>query len=604
MILDRLKERLNAWRDDGLYREMHCLESPMQSEIINQGKGFRVFSSGNYLGLANHPRQKAAMREAVENYGVGTGASHLVVGYTKQHQAAEEAFASACGFESAMLFSCGYMANVGIQQALLSRNDVVYQDRLNHASLLDGARLSGAKLKRFRHLNYVELEQMLRADGLKSKLVVSDTVFSMQGDEADLKILSQLRKKYGFFLIVDDAHGMGVVGQNGRGSLNKAGLSAKDIDLYVCPLGKAFGSFGAVVMGTVMVIDALRQFTRSYVYTTAMPAAMASAAKEALQIMQEESWRHKRLLELITYFKKSAKKNGIQLLPSDSAIQAFVVKGAEACCRVSKKLLQAGFLVTAIRQPTVPAGSEQLRFTLNVGQTENDIDALMAVIAEKPTLVLLPGLSFDDRIFQPFQALCESKFNVQAINYESITDQDCSLDEWFDCFIEKMPARAHYVGWSVGGLFAWKLAEKMPEKVISILSFASTPKFLEEENWPGVTKKDFAPFEQGSPEKMQRRLGQLCLQDAKLLKDFQLQQPYKSWSLGLRALKKWDMRAWIEKTSIPLLLVFSEKDALLPSRQLQKKFDKSRVLPQAEHACIYTHPGMCHALLLEFLSEY
>lgn len=381
MILDRLQARLSSWHDDGLYRPLHELQSPMQADVINSGKNQRVFCASNYLGLANHPRLKKAMIAATEKMGVGTGASHLVVGHHALHKAAEDAFATQFGFESAMLFSCGYMANLGIQQALLNRNDVAYHDRLNHASLLDGARLSGAKLKRFRHLDYAQLEQQLQQDSRSSQFVASDTVFSMRGDKADLSALVALRKKHGFFLLLDDAHGVGVVGNEGRGSLDKAGLTARDVDILVCPLGKAFGSFGAMVMGERCVIDALRQFSRSYVYSTAMPAALAAVAKESLQVMQDEPWRHARLRELIAYFKKTAQHYSLSLLPSDSAIQAFVVGDTQRCSQLADYLQEKGFLITAIRKPTVPVGEEQLRFAINVGQTEADIDALLATLA-------------------------------------------------------------------------------------------------------------------------------------------------------------------------------------------------------------------------------
>lgn len=379
MILDRLQVRLASWRNEGLYRQLHQLQSPMQPTVVNRGKEQRVFCASNYLGLANHPQQKAAMVQAIEQYGVGTGASHLVVGYSELHQQAEMAFARYYGFESAILFSCGYMANVGIQQALLSRHDTVFHDRLNHASLLDGTRLAGATLKRFRHRDYDQLESLLKES--PQALVASDTVFSMQGDEADCRKLANLRQQYGATLLLDDAHGVGVMGTAGRGSLSQYGLTAADVDLYVCPLGKAFGSFGALVMGAEKTIDALRQFSRSYVYSTAMPAALAAVAAEALQIIQDEAWRHGRLRELIAYFKQAAIKSGVELSPSDSAIQVLVVGDNAKCCALSDRLLQAGILVTAIRQPTVPAGSELLRFTLNVGHTENDIDELMQVLA-------------------------------------------------------------------------------------------------------------------------------------------------------------------------------------------------------------------------------
>lgn len=369
MILERFNERALAWQQAGLQRQV----SPVADDQ-------RVFCSNNYLGLADHPRLKQAMITATEKYGVGTGASHLVVGYTKQHQQTEQAYAQAFGFEAAMLFSCGYMANVGVQQALLSRHDVVYHDRLNHASLLDGARLSGAKLQRFHHLDYDHLESLLQR---KNGLVVTDSVFSMQGDQADLNRLVQLRQHHGFTLMVDDAHGVGVVGRNGQGSLQQAGLTAQDVDILVCPLGKAFGCFGAVVFAKQTVIDALRQFSRSYIYTTAMPAAMAAVAQEALAVVQQESWRHARLQELIQYFKQTAKQHGVVLLPSDTAIQALVTGSVESCCRLSEVLAKSGFKITAIRQPTVPVGSEQLRFTLNVGQSESDIDRLMQVIEQE-----------------------------------------------------------------------------------------------------------------------------------------------------------------------------------------------------------------------------
>ncbi len=385
MLIDRLEKRLTDWREEGLYRDLHELQSPMQAQVLNKGCEQRVFCSSNYWGLANHPKQKQAMIKAIEQYGVGTGASHLVVGYGELHRQAEKAFADYYGFESAILFSCGYMANIGVLQALLTREHTSYQDRLNHASLLDGAQLAGAKLKRFRHLDYDHLESMLACDDAPS-LVASDTVFSMQGDEADCERLKNLCRQYGATLLLDDAHGVGVVGKDGRGSLVKWGLTADDVDLYICPLGKAFGSFGAMVLSDEKTVKALRQFSRSYVYTTAMPAALAAAAKQALQIMQEETWRHNRLQELIAYFKERAAHCLIPLKPSNTAIQVLPIGDTQRATQLAHFLLKTGFLVTAIRQPTVPAGSELLRFTLNVGQTEKDIDELMDAIQSGMTM--------------------------------------------------------------------------------------------------------------------------------------------------------------------------------------------------------------------------
>jgi 8-amino-7-oxononanoate synthase len=355
-------------------------------EPLVDGRRVVNFCSNDYLGIAGDVRMAAAMQAATANWGVGAGAAHLVTGHTHEHHALEEELADFTGREAALLFSTGYMANVGAITALAARGEVVLQDRFNHASLLDGARLSGARLQRYAHADALEAARLFDDAEGKASLIATDGVFSMDGDLAPLPQLAKLAAQHDAWLLVDDAHGLGALGARGGGCLELAGLDATQVPLLVGTLGKAFGSFGAFVAGPRDVIDLILQRARSYIYTTAMPPAVAAATRAALRIVIEEGWRREQLGSLIARFRSGAAQRGLPLLPSSTAIQPILLPGAARCMAASQYLLERGFLVSAIRHPTVPAGTERLRVTMSAGHTvqqvESLLDALQACIAQ------------------------------------------------------------------------------------------------------------------------------------------------------------------------------------------------------------------------------
>ncbi|MEO8315126.1 MAG: 8-amino-7-oxononanoate synthase [Pseudomonadota bacterium] len=369
--LDEAQQRRRRRAVDGFASAGSILEP------IVDGKRLINFCSNDYLGIAGDVRLIAAMQSAASKWGAGAGAAHLVTGHTHEHQALEEELAAFTGREAALLFSTGYMANVGVITALAARGEVVLQDRLNHASLIDGARQSDARLQRYDHADAVDAAWLLQAAEGKVSLVATDGVFSMDGDIAPLTQLAALAAQHDAWLLVDDAHGLGVLGANGRGSLEQAGLDATQVPLLVGTLGKAFGSFGAFVAGSRDVIDLILQRARSYIYTTAMPPAIAATTRAVLKIVIEEGWRRERLAALITRFRNGATQCGLPLLPSTTAIQPVMLPGAARCLAASHFLMERGFWVSAIRHPTVPAGTERLRVTISAGHSETQIDALI-----------------------------------------------------------------------------------------------------------------------------------------------------------------------------------------------------------------------------------
>jgi 8-amino-7-oxononanoate synthase len=340
------------------------------------------FCSNDYLGLAGDARLVEAMRVAASRWGAGAGAAHLVTGHTAEHHALEEELAAYTGREAALLFSTGYMANVGVITALAARGEVILQDRLNHASLIDGARQSDARLLRYAHADANAAARVADEHSAAFSLLVTDGVFSMDGDIAPLADLASLARRHAAWLLVDDAHGFGVLGATGAGSVQAAGLTADDVPLLVGTLGKAAGSFGAFVAGDREVIDLILQRARSYIYTTALPPAVAAATRASLAILREESWRRERLGALIARFRAGAVKRGLPLAPSATAIQPVMVPGAAQCLAASQSLLERGFWVSAIRHPTVAAGTERLRVTLSAGHSEAEVDGLLDALAD------------------------------------------------------------------------------------------------------------------------------------------------------------------------------------------------------------------------------
>lgn len=380
VLAAELEERRRA----SLIRGRRLLASPQSARVVLDGRECLAFSSNDYLGLANHPEVIASFRRAADEYGVGSGASHLICGHSREHQALEEELAEFTGRPRALLFSTGYMANLGVISALVRRGDGVFEDRLNHASLLDGGLLSGARFQRYGHGDSEALRSRLRAADCRRKLVVSDGVFSMDGDLAPLPALTDVCREEGAWLMVDDAHGFGVLGANGGGIAEHFAVTARDLPVLMGTLGKGFGTFGAFVAGSETLIDHLIQSARSYIYTTALPPAVAAASRASLRLVRSEHWRRQKLSALIARFRSGAESRGWLLTASDTPIQAVLVGGDAEVVALGQKLFDAGIHVGAIRSPTVPRGSARLRITLSAGHSEGDVDRLLATLGAAP----------------------------------------------------------------------------------------------------------------------------------------------------------------------------------------------------------------------------
>ncbi|WP_200882049.1 8-amino-7-oxononanoate synthase [Nitrincola sp. A-D6] len=373
-----LRQALEDRRQQQLYRQRQVMHSAQQPQRRLGNEAVLSFCSNDYLGLAADSRVAAAMIEGARHYGVGSGASHLTAGHTDAHHQLELELAVFTGRQRALLFSSGYMANLGVMTALAGRRDAVFHDRLNHASLLDGALLSGARFRRYPHLDTASLERMLQTCQSQRRLVVTDGVFSMDGDQADLVALSALCQQHQAWLVVDDAHGFGVLGAKGGGSAAVSGLAADQLPVLIGTLGKAFGTAGAFVAGSDVLIETLIQFSRSYIYTTGLPPAVAEATRVSLALVQQEDWRRQHLQQLIQHFRQSCTAAGMSLLPSETPIQPLLIGCAGKAVRISEALLLQGVQVTAIRPPTVPAGSARLRVTLTATHTLEQVDRLVS----------------------------------------------------------------------------------------------------------------------------------------------------------------------------------------------------------------------------------
>jgi len=376
-----LADDLERIAQQGGYRSRRIIESPQGIYLHIDGRRLLNFCSNDYLGLANHPDIIKAFKSAADHFGVGSGSAHLVCGHSTAHHALEEELAEFTGRDRALLFSTGYMANIGVISSLLSRSDTVFEDRLNHASLLDGGLSSGAKFIRYAHVDVEDLTvKLVKAQG--EKLVVTDGVFSMDGDLAPVNALSAVVKKHSAWLMVDDAHGLGVLGKNGGGLLEECGLTQDDVQILMGTLGKALGTSGAFVAGSETVIETLIQKARTYIYTTAMPPAIAEATRASLKIVIAENWRRDKLNKLIGQFRKGALQLGLKMMPSASAIQPLLIGDSQHAVAISAALREKGILVSAIRPPTVPQNTARLRITFSALHDESHINLLLSALAE------------------------------------------------------------------------------------------------------------------------------------------------------------------------------------------------------------------------------
>jgi 8-amino-7-oxononanoate synthase len=374
-----IEAALDALGREGLERRRRVLDSPQGARIVVDGRSVVNFASNDYLGLANHPRLRAAAHEAIERYGVGSGASPLVVGHQRPHQAAEERFARFVGLPRALLFGSGYAANLAILTALADRHAEIFCDRLNHACLNDGALLSRARMVRYRHADLGALERALGASRAALRVVATDAVFSMDGDIADVPALLALCERFDAWLVLDDAHGIGVLGAHGRGVLEHFACRSSRI-VYMATLGKALGSHGAFVAGEPRVIEWILQRARPYIFSTALPAAAAAAAIAALECLEEDASIVARLRGHIARFRAEARVQG--LTPSHTAIQPIVLGSPQAALGASRQMLERGMLVPAIRPPTVPVGTARLRVSLSAAHGADDISSLARALAE------------------------------------------------------------------------------------------------------------------------------------------------------------------------------------------------------------------------------
>lgn len=337
------------------------------------------FAGNDYLGLAKDPRVQNAQAEGACRFGAGAGASHLVNGHLAIHEALEEALAAWTGRERALLFSTGYMANLGVLQALADTDTAIFHDRLNHASLLDGSALSGARSRRYHHNDIDDLTRLMARSACTHKLVVSDGVFSMDGDVADIAALAQVSQQHDAWLMIDDAHGMGVMGVNGSGCVGPR-WNSQQVPILVGTLGKALGTGGAFVAGDALLIDHLTQFARSYVYTTAQPPGVAAATLQALTIVQREPEHRERLERYISYFREEAWRLNLPLGESRTPIQPLLLESESRLMLWAERLHHAGIDVGAIRPPTVPKGESRLRITLSARHSRGDIDQLLETL--------------------------------------------------------------------------------------------------------------------------------------------------------------------------------------------------------------------------------
>nr|WP_275445697.1 MULTISPECIES: 8-amino-7-oxononanoate synthase [unclassified Halomonas] len=370
-----------------MWRQRRTL-SPLPGQRVDDGRHTLCDFAGNdYLGLAHDPQLAEAQAEGVRRYGTGAGASHLVSGHLEPHRILEERLAALTGRPRALLFSTGYMANLGVLQ-VFGDSAQIYQDRLNHASLIDGARLGAARPRRFHHRDHADLERLLensRSDG--PRLVISDGVFSMDGDIADIETLAKISKRFEACLMIDDAHGVGVLGDNGSGCVGPR-FGPEQVPVLVGTLGKALGSAGAFVAGDDDTIEALIQFARPYIYTTAQPPGVACATLRALDIVEREPERRQRLHDNIRHWRNGADQLGLPLAASLTPIQPILLGDSQRVMHWGHALHASGFLVGAIREPTVPKGQARLRITLSAAHTQAQIDALLDVLAR--LVVALP----------------------------------------------------------------------------------------------------------------------------------------------------------------------------------------------------------------------
>ena len=372
--MDVLHDQLEFLKKAGLYRTLRDVEGPQSATMVIDGRRVVQFASNDYLGLANHPRLKAAAKEAIETYGAGSGASRLVSGNLMLNGQLEEKITHLKKQESGLLFNTGYMANLGIINALVGEGDVIFSDELNHASIVDACRMSKAETQVYPHKDMTTLEEMLKqSNHYKQKLLVTDGIFSMDGDIVPLPDVVDLTDRYGCMLMVDDAHGTGVLGANGGGTGEHFGLENK-IDISMGTFGKALGGFGAFAAGDRTLRPFLINYARSFMFTTGLPPAVIASALAALELLEEEPALREKLWENVHFFRQGIAKLGFTIRKSETPIIPLLVGDTSLTMQMGEMLFQKGVFMQGIRPPAVPPGSSRLRITIMATHTVEQME--------------------------------------------------------------------------------------------------------------------------------------------------------------------------------------------------------------------------------------
>ena len=385
MFTDFIEQELSRLKDAGLYRHMPLIQGPQEPKVKINGKDVILLCSNNYLGLANHPKVKEASISAIEKYGFGSGASRLVSGNMELHEELEQRLAGFKDTEAALVFNSGYHANIGIIPALASRGNLIFSDKLNHASIVDACILSRARLIRYPHKDMDALEKLLKKNSPltthHSPLIITDGIFSMDGDIAPLKELSELADKYNCMLMIDDAHATGVLGESGKGTMEYFGIDNPNI-IQMGTLGKALGCFGAYIVGSRKLIDYLINKARSFIYTTSLPSSVCAASIAAIDIIEDEPQLRQNLWDRIKFFRSSLVNAGFDIMNSETQIIPILIGKADKTVKISNNLLDKGVFVQAIRPPTVPEGTSRLRITLMATHSWDDLKYALETIEE------------------------------------------------------------------------------------------------------------------------------------------------------------------------------------------------------------------------------
>ena len=379
-VSDPFEEEIRVLKEKNLFRELKLLEGEQGSRIVINGREVVNLSSNDYLGLASHKKLKEAAREAVEKYGSSASSSRLIAGNMELHRKLEERIAAFKGTESSLLFSTGYMANLGTLSAVVGKGDIVFSDRLNHASIIDGILLSQARLKRYPHRDVKVLRELLeKHKDYRKRLIVTDSVFSMDGDIAPLPELVDLAKGYNCLLMVDEAHATGVLGEKGRGAIEYFHLEGK-VDIQMGTLSKALGGFGAFIAGSRTMINYLINKARSFIYTTAPPPSVLATGLTALELVDKESWRRKDLWENVHFFKEGLEHLGFNTLDSQTQIIPILIGNNQLTMTFSQSLFEEGVYIQGIRPPSVPSGEARLRATVMATHTRSDLEGALRAL--------------------------------------------------------------------------------------------------------------------------------------------------------------------------------------------------------------------------------